>query len=73
MTSTTISLSRCVDKSNHPRRWRTCTSLTTKSLQLFGQLTDTAQTDLRDKNLQAVLAWQQTLSPLSQRIDELRV
>lgn len=43
-----------------------------QSLQLFGQFVDDAQTDLRDKNLTAVLGWEETLSPLGTRINELR-
>ena len=43
-----------------------------KSLQLIAQFADQAQGDLRDKNLQAVIGWPQTLNPLAQRTDELR-
>jgi hypothetical protein len=43
-----------------------------KSLQLFAQFVDQAQSDLRGKNVEAVLGWQQTLNPLGQRVNELR-
>ncbi len=43
-----------------------------KSLQLFGQFTDTTQSDLRDQDVQAVVAWPRTLAPLADRVTELR-